>query len=104
MATKGRKNYTCLYDGDYVRRARDLFGGFPEVSDQVVAVARFLETAKSHLGAGDVLLGVFKVLELQLVSEPSSAVAEGMTNQRLFVPHNALLLVGVRVGEAFNLA
>jgi hypothetical protein len=41
-----------------------LFGGFLEVSDQVVAILALLETGKSHLGAGDVLLGVLEVIEL----------------------------------------
>jgi hypothetical protein len=60
-----------------------LFGGLLEVGDEVVPVLLLLETAKGHLGAGNVLLGVLEVLE------------EG-----LLVPLNALLLVGVGVGVA----
>jgi len=36
-----------------------LFGLFAEESDQVVAVLWLLKTAKGHLGAGNVLFGVF---------------------------------------------
>jgi len=45
--------------------ARRLFGLLLEEGDQVVAVLGLLEAAESHLGAGDVLLGVLEVLELQ---------------------------------------
>ena len=55
------------------------------VRNQVVPVLLLLETAKGHLGAGDVLLGVLEVLE------------EG-----LLVPLNALLLVGIGVGVAVD--
>jgi hypothetical protein len=41
-----------------------LGGGLLEVGDEVVSVLGLLETAKGHLGARDVLLGVLKVLEL----------------------------------------
>ena len=41
-----------------------LFGGVPEVGDEVVAVRRLLETSEGHLGAGDVLLGVLEVVKL----------------------------------------
>ncbi len=33
--------------------------------DQVVTVLLLLQTAEGHLGAGDVLLGVLEVVELQ---------------------------------------
>jgi len=41
-----------------------LLGLLLEVGNEVVAVLGLLETAKGHLGARDVLLGVLEVLEL----------------------------------------
>jgi hypothetical protein len=51
-----------------------LFGLILEEGDQVVTVLRLLETTESHLGAGNVLLGVLEVLELCCVS-PSCPVS-----------------------------
>jgi len=65
-------------------RAR-LGGGVLEVGDEVLAVLLLLETAEGHLGAGDVLLGVLEVGE-----------------QSVFLPGDALLLVGVGVGVAVD--
>jgi hypothetical protein len=59
---------------------RRLFGLLSEEGDQVVTVLGLLETTESHLGSGNVLLGVLEVLEESVV-----------------VPLNALLLVGVGV-------
>lgn len=53
--------------------------------DEVVAVLGLLETTESHLGSGNVLLGVLEVLEESVV-----------------VPLNALLLVGIGVGVALD--
>jgi hypothetical protein len=55
--------------------------------DEVVPVLVLLQATESHLGAGDVLLGVLKVVE-----------------QGALVPGDTLLLVGVGVGETLNLA
>ena len=63
-----------------------LFGLLLKEGDEVVAILGLLETTESHLGAGDVLLGVLEVLE------------EGV-----LVPGDALLLVGVGVGVALDL-
>jgi hypothetical protein len=41
-----------------------LFGLLLEEGDQVVTVLGLLETAKGHLGAGNVLLGVLEVVKL----------------------------------------
>jgi len=59
---------------------RRLFGLLSEEGDQVVTVLGLLETTESHLGSGNVLLGVLEVLE-----------------QSVVVPLDALLLVGVGV-------
>jgi hypothetical protein len=59
---------------------RRLFGLLSEEGDQVVTVLGLLETTESHLGSGNVLLGVLEVLEESVV-----------------VPLDALLLVGVGV-------
>jgi hypothetical protein len=56
-----------------------------EVGNEVVAVLGLLQATESHLGTGDVLLGVLEVLEESVV-----------------VPLNALLLVGIGVGVAIN--
>ena len=42
-----------------------LFGLLLEEGDEVVSVLGLLETTESHLGTGNVLLGVLEVLELQ---------------------------------------
>jgi len=55
------------------------------IRDEVVPVLLLLETTEGHLGTGDELLGVLKVVE------------EG-----LLVPGDALLLVGIGVGVALN--
>lgn len=57
-----------------------------QVSNQVVSVLGLLQTTESHLGTGDVLLGVFKVVR-----------------HVLFGPGNTLLLVGFGVRETFSL-
>jgi len=64
-----------------------LFGLVLEEGDEVVAVLGLLETTEGHLGARDVLLGVLEVLE-----------------QCVLVPGDALLLVGVGVRVAVDLA
>jgi hypothetical protein len=59
---------------------RRLFGLLSKEGDQVVTVLGLLKTTESHLGSGNVLLGVLEVLE-----------------QSVVVPLDALLLVGVGV-------
>jgi hypothetical protein len=39
-----------------------------DLRDEVIPVLVFLQAAKSHFRAGDVLLGVFKVLKLLTIS------------------------------------
>jgi hypothetical protein len=63
-----------------------LFGSLGQEGDQVIAVLLLLQSTERHLGTGDVLLGVLEVVE-----------------QRLLVPGDALLLVGISVGKALNL-
>lgn len=41
-----------------------LLGLFTEEGDQVISVLGLLETTESHLGAGNVLLGVLEILKL----------------------------------------
>jgi len=45
------------------RRNPYLCGGFLEVGDEVAPFLALLQTGVSHLGAGDVLLGVLKVFK-----------------------------------------
>jgi len=61
-----RKNRVCCTDS----RGTTLLGLVAEVGDQVVSVLALLETAKGHLGARDVLLGVLEVFKLLCVSQP----------------------------------
>jgi len=70
-----------------VENKNRLFRGLLEVADQVVAVIGLLQPSESHLGTGNVLLGVLEVLE-----------------QGVLVPINALLLVGIGVGVSLDLA
>uniref|UniRef100_A0A182KI94 Uncharacterized protein n=1 Tax=Anopheles christyi TaxID=43041 RepID=A0A182KI94_9DIPT len=64
-----------------------LLGGGLQVGDEIATLLRLLQTGEHHLRAGDVLLGVFQILE-----------------QRVLVPGDALGLVGVGVAEASSLA
>lgn len=57
------------------------------IRDEVVPVLVLLEAAERHLCAGNVLLGVLEVFE-----------------HGVLVPGDALLLVGVGVGEAVDRA
>jgi hypothetical protein len=50
--------------GGSAKVAMRLFGLLLEEGDQVVAVLWLLETTEGHLGTGNVLLGVLKILEL----------------------------------------
>ena len=59
--------------------------GGKNLRNQILPVLLLLETTESHLGTGDVLLGVLEVVEESLV-----------------VPLNTLLLVGVGVGVAID--
>lgn len=71
----------------HLGNARGLvFAGLGQVGDQVVSVLWLLQTTKGHLGAWNVLLGVFKVVRHGLLG-----------------PGDTLLLVGVSVGEALGL-
>lgn len=45
-----------------------LLGLLAQEGDQVVSVLALLQTTEGHLGSGNVLLGVFEVLELREVS------------------------------------
>lgn len=78
-----------------------LFGLLGKERDQVVAVLGLLETAKRHLGAGNVLLGVLEVLELRGVSVGPARffffLSGLVAYQSVVVPLDALLLVGVGV-------
>lgn len=77
--------------------------GLLEEGDDIVPVLALLQTTESHLGAGNVLLGVFEVLKLRgLVScwlcltvcpqDPQLA-----THQSVLFPLDPLLLVRVGV-------
>jgi hypothetical protein len=77
------------------------------IRDQVIALLGLLETAKGHLGAGNVLLGILKVGELDAESVSRSRthhISNATTYQSLLVPGDALLLVGIGVGETLDLA
>lgn len=58
-----------------------------QVSDEITALVGLLQASEDHLGAGDVLLRVFQVLE-----------------ECVLIPGNSLSLVGICVGESSGLA
>lgn len=62
------------------------FGGFLEVSDEVPSFVGLLQTGEDHLGAWDVLLGVFQVFK-----------------QSFRTPCDALGFVGISVDVASSL-
>lgn len=88
-----------------------LSGSLLEVGDEVVSVLGLLETAKGHLGARNVLLGVLEVLELvpfhvsvypgQRSSERGPGVSvpprTSCAYQGVLLPLDTLLLVGIGV-------
>jgi len=63
------------------------FGRFFQVGDQIVPVLGFLQTAKGHLGSGNVLLWVLQI-----------------DIQGVLIPGDPLLFVGISVRESFDLA
>lgn len=68
-----------------------------DLRDEVIPVLVFLQATKSHFRAGDVLLGVLKVVKLlkgQLLAGPK---AGPLTDKSIFTPCNALCFVGVCV-------
>lgn len=97
------------------RRRRALLGLLREEGDQVVAVLGLLQATEGHLGTGDVLLGVLEVLELKRRSATDRRKSKsplhvclgsgdsGKTYESVVVPGDALLLVGIGVGEALDL-
>lgn len=99
----------------YHRRRRALLGLLREEGDQVVAVLGLLQATEGHLGTGDVLLGVLEVLELKRRSATDQRKSKsplhvclgsgdsGKTYESVVVPGDALLLVGIGVGEALDL-
>lgn len=69
------------------RGGENRLAGTLHVGDNIVALLGLLETGESHLGTGDVLLGVLEVVEEGLLS-----------------PGDVLLDVGLGVGETGSLA
>jgi len=69
------------------QESANLLGGLLQVSNKIFSFLSLFETNEHHLGAWDVLFGIFQVLE-----------------QSIVVPGDALLLVGVSVVEAGSLA
>ena len=68
-----------------------------DLRDEIIPILVFLQAAKSHFRAGDVLLGVFKVLKL-LKGQPLAGFKAGLlTDKSIFTPCNALCFVGVCV-------
>jgi hypothetical protein len=58
----------CWYRRKSKERMARLCGLVLKVGDKVVAVLGLLQATEGHLGAGNVLLGVLKVLELEGMS------------------------------------
>lgn len=68
-----------------------------DLRDEIVPILVFLQAAKSHFRAGDVFLGVFKVLKLLKVKPLASLKVGLLTDKSIFTPCNALCFVGVCV-------
>jgi len=75
--------------------------GRVDLRDKVIPILVFLQATKSHFRAGDVLLGVLKVLKLlkgQLLAGPEAGPEAGsLTDKSIFIPCNPLCFVGVCV-------
>jgi hypothetical protein len=71
----------------YATGGENRLAGLLHVGDNIVALLGLLETSESHLGTGNVLLGVLEVVEEGLLS-----------------PGDVLLDVGLGVGETGSLA
>jgi hypothetical protein len=92
------------------RMAR-LCGLVLEIGDEVVAVLGLLQATEGHLGAGNVLLGVLEVLELDERSADTllcnlDSMQRGSwirTYQSVVAPGDALALVGVGVSVSGDL-
>lgn len=76
-----------------------------DVRDQVIPVLGLLQATKGHLRAGDILLRVFKVFELDIMSAISLSLGRHnkLLYQSFFLPFDPFRLVRIRVGEAFHL-
>ena len=72
-----------------------LLGLLAEEGDEVVAVLGLLQTAESHLGAGNVLLGVLEVLELDRMSAFDSSISYGASPGVLVAVANMGILTRV---------
>ena len=70
------------------------------VRDQVVPVLVLLQSAESHLGSRDVLLGVLEVFELEENHKPPRCRVDSATYESALVPFDALGFVCIGVGEA----
>lgn len=71
-----------------------------QVGNNVGTVLWLLETSEGHLGARNILLGVFKVLKEAPVSSLSTGTCENTltyVKHALFVPEDTLVLVGIGV-------
>jgi hypothetical protein len=66
--------------------------------DQIVPVLVLLQSTESHLCAGNVLLWVLEVFELEIsASIPAKSLPIPITHQCIVVPLNSLGLVGIGV-------
>ena len=65
--------------------------------DEVVPVLALLQATESHLCAGNVFLGVFKILKLQKSAAIRVWEVNSNPDQRIFLPCDSLLLVGIGV-------
>jgi hypothetical protein len=87
-----------------------LLGSALQVGDKVVSLLRLLHSGEGHLGSGNVLFGILEVVELgaavSRLDQDAGAVSidTRRTYQSILAPGDAFGLVGIRVGEAGDLA
>lgn len=72
------------------------------IRDQVISVFCLLQSTECHLGSRDVFLRVLKIFKLKLGQSRETSFCR-RPYQRVFLPRYSLMLVGIRVGKAFNL-
>ena len=66
------------------------------IRDQVIPVLALLQATKSHLGAWDIFLWVFKILKLEIHQRDLSTIVKP-SYESIFTPGNPFGLVGVGV-------
>ena len=78
----------------------NLFGGLLQVCNHISTILGFLETSERHLGTRNILFRILQIL-LPCVSELIDDNTPHVTciKKSLFLPNDALVLVGIGIRE-----